>query len=258
MLSKFLPWLANLAVSEIAKKLFWVIFLLPSGAALIAVFVFNWQGCHSFLARVLVISVFSLMMVWLFLIRYLVVHPLAGNNFVDNYFVGLRSSSRSLIFWRAGDFYFSSHRKFDLEFFSIANMRFMPKTSATKKYVQVIGSFDLPLPDSAPSTFPWVVTLKLNLGALYRPEELIRLMVSISKKTGFFYPSYQEYVRVVFQEFLTNSAPKMRSGLFSAKEITMANSYFAISRLEEFFRDNFKHVFVSNVYSPDFSFGEKL
>jgi hypothetical protein len=258
MSSKFLPWLANFVVGEIAKKLFWAIFILFGAALVVAIFVFNWQGYSSYSAKILAICLLSLVMFWLYLIRYLVVHPLAGNNFVDNYFVGLDSNDRSLIFWKAGNFYFIVHSKFDLEFFSIANTQFMPKTTATKKSVQVIGSFDVPLPDSAPPTFPWGMTLRLNLEAPYRPEEAIRLMVSISEKTGFFYTSYEEYICGAFRDFLANSLPKMKGDLFSVKEMAGGNSFLAIRRLEEFFRTNFKPTLLSNVHSLAFSFGEKM
>jgi hypothetical protein len=255
MVSKAWVGFVSFVIGEKGKITLVFLSIALMSALLSADLIFQVQLKRSFIAAMVFLPLLSVWLFWLYLRRYLVVHPRAGESGVDNYFVGLNYKEKTLRFWRAGNFCFKEGGRSWPESFSIALVDDMPRTKNTRKFVHVIGSFQLPLQAGLPGFFPAGVTIRINLCSGYHPEEVIRLMVSVYVETGNFYSSYEEYLKDVLGSFLSDSAHVLGEGFFSPRELEQGNSFQAQKRIESFLQECFKPRLPSNVHSVAYSFG---
>jgi len=257
MMAKISIILSRLALGRKTWRIFWVIVF--SAAAVVCLteqFSASLLEKYQPLFLTVIMLGLVLLLFWLYLRRYLIIHPLAGDERFDNYFIVLRPTDNQLLFWRQGDLYCQRLLDEDLRFFSVAKAEFMLK-SRTSKLISILGSFNLPFPANWPDGFPWGVRVRINLSAPYHQEEAIRFIVRAWKETGERFSSYEDYVLWSFRCFLASASGYLANGLFSPGEAAVANYFQVVGRLDFFFRLNFKPEVLSNIHSISFDFGQK-
>lgn len=198
----------------------------------------------------------SISIVSRFLRQRLIVHERVGEKRVINYFLGLRKKDRRLMFWRAGDVLLKKGDDVEIKAISVAEVDDRAR-SKSGKYLISVGTWDIDLDDKVSKFFPSGVSLRMALSGQYNSEEVIRLIASLYEVGDELYDSYEAYLTSRFSVVIKELRGVIEKDFFSADELASESFLVAANRFDDFFKQRFKPLLLSNVHSFSYAFGQK-